>query len=114
MPDFEEHPEFRLENRPFVLDVIRDLPRPRILLDGSYEPEWNSVALFFNLDMPAADRPGSYSETSPSDARGFLDEGDGALNPGISDALCNYWGTLSYGNLAFGLGRVCELKTKDE
>lgn len=52
MPDFEEHPEIRLENRPYVLDVIRNLPRPWILSDETCEPEWNSVALFFNLDMP--------------------------------------------------------------
>jgi|GEM_PF-5073817 len=104
LPDFEGDPEFDLEKKPGILDVIDDLPVPRIPTGGeACIPEWNSVALFFNLDMPASDRPGSYSATSSSDALAFLDEGNGALDPGISEFLCNYWNTLSYGNLAFGL-----------
>lgn len=63
--------------------------------------QWNSVFLFFNL--PSSIRPSGYSNTGPQDVLNFLDLG---LNPApikISDFMCNYWDTLSYGQLRFGI-----------
>lgn len=101
LPDVEGHPEdFDLEKEPSVLTVMEELPSPRLTSSGP-QPKWNSVALFFNL--PPSDRPGSYSTTSSSDVKEFLDEGKNPVEPGISEFLRNYWHTLSYGNLAFGL-----------
>lgn len=102
LPDLRRPPrgafEFPLMPRP----IPSPAPRPSADLP-SYAPQWNSVALFFNLDMPAADRPDDYAATTVATARTFLDEGPGALSPGISESLTQYWGALSNGAFAFGL-----------
>ena len=106
-PDFEPPPG--IERDQFVFDLrptdhLRDFPVP-VPFDTTpaCTPQWNSIALFYNLDIPATDRPSDYTTTSVDNARDFLDEGANPLAPTISESLCRYWGTLSYGNFAFGL-----------
>lgn len=64
-------------------------------------PKWNSVVLFFNL--PQSIRPLGYSNTSKQDVLNFLDLGNDPAPIKISDFMCNYWHTISYGNLTFGI-----------
>lgn len=78
--------------------LYQELPRPA-LRGGA--PEWNSVALFFNLS--GADMPDGYRNTTVQDARNMLDEGVNPADPTVSDWMRNYWETLSYGNLVFGV-----------
>jgi hypothetical protein len=81
--------------------MIDWLPRP--LLDPDCTPQWNSVALFFNLTAAPADLPREYATTAPQDAKEWLDEGTSPMSPGLGEFLCRYWSTLSLGNLAFGM-----------
>ena len=85
-----------------ILDILKHLPPP-VIKAGECTPQWNSVALFFNLVMEPADLPVGYAETTVNDAREWLDEGTSPMSPGISEFLCRYWSTLSRGNLAFGI-----------
>jgi M6 family metalloprotease-like protein len=64
-------------------------------------PDWNSVALFFNL--PAARRPGDYVATTSADARNWLDEGANPASPTISHFVQDYWRTVTRGHLNFGV-----------
>lgn len=105
-PPVHELPDLRLPPRHAVDFPL--MPRPIPVSDPdtdlpTYTAQWNSVALFFNLDMPASDRPGDYVATTVNTAKTFLDEGSGALSPGISESLTQYWGALSNGAFAFGL-----------
>jgi hypothetical protein len=97
--------DIRMKPSARVLDMLRELPRPLPVPIGDLicAAQWNSVALFFNLDMPAADRPAGYAVTTAADAKNWLDEGTDPMNPGISGFMCRYWKALSYGNLAFGV-----------
>jgi len=65
--------------------------------------DWNSVALFFNLNVTSSTQPTGYASTSVADAKAFMDEGAGALSPGISESTHEYWRALSYGEFGFGL-----------
>jgi hypothetical protein len=76
-------------------------PLPSDAEDGSVTADWNSVALFFNL--PRGNRPGDYSTTTTADAKAWLDEGGDPSSPTVSEFMTDYWGTLSYGELAFGV-----------
>ncbi len=99
LPDFEPDlcpPQERFERRK---EIFQHLPRPP--LPGPCRPQWNSAALFFNLT--AAGRPSDYQNTTVQDVRNWLDEGINPSNPIISEFMCNYWRTLSYGHLAFGI-----------
>ena len=105
-PDFEVERLPDLSDEPTILDWIHELPRPEILdavLVGPCDAQWNSIALFCNLDLPAAELPAGYATTDVQAAKDFLDEGNAPMDPGISEVLCRYWSTLSYGHLAFGL-----------
>ncbi len=79
---------------------LEALPPVRFIR-GACRPQWNSVALFFN--MPSSARPSGYRNTTAQDARNWLDEGVDPANPTISEFMCRYWSTISYGNLAFGV-----------
>jgi len=85
--------------------VWQAVPPPTKLANGNYKPNWNSVALFFNL--VATSLPPDYKKTTVKDARYWLDEvEDGFLtraNPTISEFMVNYWSTLSYGRFGFGV-----------
>ncbi len=87
------------------LNVLHGLlPKP-LMHDGPdghvhCVPQWNSVALFYNL---ADSHPNDYQSTDVTDVLAWFDEGGETLNPGISEFLCNYWNTLTLGNLAFGI-----------
>lgn len=83
-----------------VPNRLKSLPKPDFR-DNKYEPKWNSIALFFNLEP--ADQPGDYSQTTVQDAKDWLDEGSDKASPTISEFMAQYWGTLSYGKLSFGL-----------
>lgn len=96
LPDYEPGPLPRLEPSAHALDLLTHLPKAR---GGG--ATWNSVALFFNLT--AAGRPADYQDTTAEDARNWLDEGVSPASPTISEFMCNYWRTLSYGRLAFEL-----------
>ena len=79
--------------------TLQDLPAPVINGAGHITPQWNSVALFFNLAASA--RPADYRECT----------GDAAnLNrPGfmtLSEFTAHYWGTLSYGKFSCGVTTV--------
>jgi hypothetical protein len=65
-------------------------------------PQWNSVALFFNLSSTSS-RPGDYADTAVADVRNWMDEGDSPSNPTIRDFVYRYWKTLSYGHLRFSM-----------
>jgi hypothetical protein len=82
------------------LDLLEALPKPKDL-KLACSAQWNSIALFFNFSDGTA--PVGYATTSVPDAKTFLDEGADPCSPGISEVVCRYWSTLSYGNLAFGL-----------
>ncbi len=71
-------------------------------VDGKCNPSWNSVALFYNLPEGTS-KPNGYEHSTIAFARTALDEGPDAIEPGVSDFLCNYWRTVSDGKLAFGL-----------
>lgn len=64
-------------------------------------PKWNSVALFFNL--PSSIRPTGYSRTNSQDVSNFFDIGVDPAPIQLSDFVYNYWNTISYGKLRFGL-----------
>ncbi len=105
LPDLENRKVPGLGEQPQVRAIQDTLPGLRRDADalGACDAQWNSVALFYNLEIPDAKRPADYSTTTIQGARDFLDEGTGALTPGISEFLCRYWSALSYGKLAFGL-----------
>ena len=104
LPDGEAPPPELAPSRE-RLARLRDLPRPTMSPDGlrAVLAQWNSVALFFNLDLPSSALPAGYRSTSAADASNWLDEGADPLSPGISEFMCRYWATLSYGHLAFGM-----------
>jgi hypothetical protein len=82
----------------------RLLPKPRYdEVTRKYVPMWKSVALFYNLDGTSANMPTGYVNTTVNIARDFLDEGTIRGDPTMSEFLCNYWATLSYGEFGFGL-----------
>ncbi len=64
-------------------------------------PAWYSVALFFNL--PAGLQPEGYVATDVSVVREWLDEGTNPADPPISDFVQDYWRSVSYGQLNFGI-----------
>ena len=64
-------------------------------------PGWSALALFFNL--PEAQRPGDYAETTVQHALDWLDQGSNPANPTISEFMRSYWGTLSYGAFSFNV-----------
>lgn len=98
-PDFENAPAtLALSKR--RLAILAALPKPKDI-KAVCAAQWNSVALFFGFSDGTA--PAGYANTSIADAKAFLDEGANPCTPGISESLCRYWSTLSYGNLAFGL-----------
>ena len=100
-PDFNRpSPNFKKPKNRIRLN--KRLPRPTFAKNVCV-PKWNSVALFFNLNMKGAANPKGYTNTSAQFAKNMLDEGTDPAMPGISDFLCNYWNTVSHGNLAFGL-----------
>jgi hypothetical protein len=80
--------------------VWQDVPAP-IARGGRFRPRWNSVALFYNLNR--AGRPDDYQETTAAAVRDWLDAGDRPASPSLSQFMANYWGTLSYGKMSFGL-----------
>lgn len=70
-------------------------------------PQWNSVALFYNLaDEDEINRPSDYGNTTVQDVRNWMDEGIDPSNPNIKDFTYDYWNTLSYGNLRFSIDVV--------
>ncbi len=83
------------------IELLEALPKPQNLLKAACNPQWNSVAMFFNFSDGTS--PTGYVNTSVADAKAFLDEGADPCSPGISECLCRYWSTVSYGKLAFGL-----------
>ena len=83
---------------PRLFPILPDRPggkpvRPR--------PVWNSVVLFFNLVEDQ--QPDDYQATTPSDARSWLDEGTKPAAPRVSHFVQDYWRSVSYGNLNFGV-----------
>lgn len=80
------------------IEIFRNLPLPP---PGGRQATWNSVALFFNFEENGL--PDGYQETTPQDALNLLDEGDSPADPTLSEWMGNYWRTLSYGNLFFGI-----------
>ena len=64
-------------------------------------PDWNSVALFFNL--PSGRRPDDYHATSAADVLAWLDEGPAPASPKITNFVQDYWRAVSYGHLNFGV-----------
>jgi hypothetical protein len=95
--DFEFH---GMPKAFIVPDRLKSLPKPDFR-NNKYEPKWNSIALFFNLEPD--DQPGDYSQTSVQDAKEWLDEGNNPASPTISEFMAQYWGTISDGKLSFGL-----------
>jgi hypothetical protein len=79
---------------------IKNLPAPKIF-EKKVIVQWNSIALFFNLSESR--RPEGYINTTNQDVVNWLDEGLDQCNPKISEFMANYWSTLSYGRLAFGV-----------
>lgn len=82
------------------LSIMAALPKPRGATPAC-NPAWNSVALFFNFSDGTS--PAGYANTTVANAREFLDEGANPCSPGISEFVCRYWSTVSYGHLALGL-----------
>lgn len=72
-----------------------ELP-PHSLASGC---QWDAVGLFYNVLGPL---PSQYQLTTTADARAFMDEGASPMSPSISETTCNYWSTLTYGQVAFG------------
>ncbi|MEM6989974.1 MAG: VCBS repeat-containing protein [Myxococcota bacterium] len=101
-PDYNRtSPDLRRPTRRIQLND--KLPRAKVRR-GQCVPQWNSVALFFNLDLPAgATPPKGYKTTTVQSAKTMLDEGTDPVAVGVSEYLCNYWRTVSRGKLAFGL-----------
>ncbi len=90
------------QDRPYFYDVREKLPRPEIFVElNKCTPMWNSVALFFNLNDSSGTT--DYKNTTVEDAANWLDEGVDPAVPGISEFMCRYWHTVSYGNFAFGI-----------
>lgn len=77
------------------------LPKPKGVT-GKCNPQWDSVALFYNVN-PGGPTPKGYKTTTVAFAKQALDEGPDALTPGVSEFVCNYWRTVSRGKIAFGL-----------
>ncbi|WP_396613714.1 FG-GAP repeat domain-containing protein (plasmid) [Haloferax sp. S1W] len=91
-----------LDSLPLPSGVSADsISETTIPLSGSLDPEWNSVALFFNLSP--ANQPGGYSQTNPQDVSGWLNEKEGPSSADVSEFMGEYYRAVSYGNLAFGI-----------
>lgn len=82
---------------PIIVPPIRIPPiRP---LD---RPQWNSVAVFFNL-AEGVPGPGDYQLTTAQDVRNWMDEGESPSNPTIKEFVFRYWQALSYNHLRFSI-----------
>ena len=101
LPDFMFPPDqvWDLKRSKRLLERLKRLPPP--ILKHGCRAQWNSVALFFNLAV--GDQPVGYQNTAAQDVQNWLDQGAAPATPTISEFLCNYWRTLSYGRLAFGI-----------
>lgn len=100
-PDYNrQSPDLRPPKKRIRLN--NRLPRAKVVA-GKCVPQWNSVALFFNLDLEGAAPPKGYKTTTVQTAKNMLDEGTNPVSTGISEFTCNYWKTVSRGNLAFGV-----------
>lgn len=64
-------------------------------------PDWNSLALFFNL--PVSRRPSGYQSTDGGQVRAWLDEGANPASPTLSHFVQDYWRAVSYGHLNLGV-----------
>ncbi len=82
-----------------VLPITGKITRARAN-DTLDDPEWNSVALFFNL--PIGHRPSDYLHTTVGDALEFLDQGSNPAEISISEFISNYWKTISLNHIRCG------------
>ena len=99
LPDVSEGPAGPIPRSMFE-SFWKKLPPALETRDGP-SPQWNSVALFFNL--PSQQRPPDYSQTTEEDVLNWLDQGIDPADPTISQFMQNYWHTLSQGHLCFGI-----------
>ena len=86
---------------PADLQQTAQLPPPSMV--SGCEPQWDAVALFFNVNLPPQDMPAGYATTTASEVSEWLDEGPNPFSPSLSEFTCNYWSALTYGELGFGV-----------
>ncbi len=82
------------------------LPRPRMTRSGQCQAQWASVLVFFNMPADAVAKASGYKPTTVADAKVMLDEGLGAMSPGVSEYTCRHWHQLSQGAFAFSVNTV--------
>ena len=82
-------------------DFFDALPGP-VTRRQALEPQWNSIALFFEFDG-SVDRPDSYQSMTVQKAKEWLDEGNDPASPTISEFMSSYWNTISNGEFSFGV-----------
>ncbi len=75
------------------------LPKPTEN-NGVYTPNWNTIALFFNL--PSAQQPANYMSATDTTTRQWMFSNQPGFET-LSSFVSQYWAQLSYGNFAMGV-----------